>query len=183
MKVETEPQFDDGPKVRILFCDECHTVDEIPDFDGPPEYDMLLQYRVADHQFDSGRMHPLQLGRVGQATWSKRAAREQIMQKFAIEQGHVPPGQGAGLGATFYALKANFMQDAMVCWKQHLRTTDCDDYRSDAKLLLADTKAERKEAGLDTSVAARPKHWLCDYCPVQSIVDQRKRAADGLYDN
>lgn len=168
-------------KVRLLFCEECTTVDEIPDFDGPPGYDDLLQYRVARHQYASGHMHPLELGRVDADAWRKPATRDQIIQRFAVEKGHVAPGQGAGLGPVFYALKANFMQDAMVCWGQHRRVTDCPDYRSDAKRLLADTKAERKEAGLDTSASARPAHWLCDYCPVHSIVQQKQRKAAGLY--
>jgi hypothetical protein len=169
-------------KVRLLFCDKCKTVDELPAYDGPSDFDGLLQYRVSQHQFDSGLMHPLSLARVEKSVWQQSAMRNQIIQQFAMEQGYVAPGAGAGLGQTFYEVKANFQQDAMTCWKQHNRTTDCADYRTDAKFLLADTKEARRAEGLDTSLAARPKHWLCDYCPVHSIVMQKQNAAKGLYD-
>jgi hypothetical protein len=172
----------DKELVRLLFCDKCKTVDELPAYDGPSDFDALLQYRVAQHQFDSGLMHPLSLARVEKSVWQQHAMRDQIIQQFAQEQGHVAPGSGAGLGQTFYEVKANFQQDAMACWKRHNRTTDCADYRTDKMFLLADTKAERKEAGMDTSARARPRHWLCDYCPVHSVVMQKKNAAKGLYD-
>ena len=29
-------------KIRILFCEDCKTLEELPDFEGPPEHDTLL---------------------------------------------------------------------------------------------------------------------------------------------
>jgi len=173
---------DDEVWIRILVCNVCRSIQEIPDYDGPPKMDVLLEYRVAEHRFDSGNPHRGFLARVKASDWAKKTYRDAINDKFAVEQGFTTPGDGVGLGQTFYDLKGNFQTDAMVCWKQHNRTTDCGDYRAKSKELLADTKADRKAEGLSTAPRDRPKHWLCDYCPVHSVVTQKRRKAAGLYD-
>lgn len=85
------------------------------------------------------------------------------------------------MGSEYYDAKSNFLQDAMTCWKGFNRTTDpghCD-YRKDNKRLYPGTTADRKELGLDPK--DRPNTFLCDFCPVHSIVQQKKNKKDGLY--
>lgn len=171
------------PHVRILVCHSCKSLEEIPDFQGPPEQDQLLTYKVAQHTPAANMPeHRANLFRVPEEQWDKEEVRTEIIHRLTLA---AAPGEGAGLGTAMYDLKGNFADDAFKCWTQeHHRPTDpgkCD-YHGKSKALYVDTKAERKAAGMDTSLSARPKHFLCDYCPVQSIVDQRKRDAAKMYD-
>src|ERR1700689_5512596 len=139
MKVDTEPK--PGPYVRLLVCEDCHTIEEVPDFAGPPQHDQLLSYKVAQHQFDNtGRHgHKMDLGRVTEQDWTNHKG--ELIERIQNEHGH----SNAGLGEEFYDLKSTFKEDAFKCWAvDHNRTEDCGDYRSDSKALLADTRAERK---------------------------------------
>lgn len=117
------------------------------------------------------------LATVPDKDWKNPAARTEIRRKLGNA---AAPGEGSGLGDSFYDLKANFADDALVCWQAHNRTEDCADWRSDAKRLYPDTRADRKDAGL--SVKARPNTWLCDFCPVTSIYAQKRNAKRGDYD-
>lgn len=179
MKIEPYAEPEPEKKIRLLVCEDCHTIEEVPDFDGPSQYDQLLTYKVAQHQFDNtGRHgHKLDLGRVSVKAWME--GRKEVIDRIHQEHGHADPG----LGEEFYNLKSTFKEDAFTCWSVgHNRTKDCGDYRSDSKALLADTKAERKAEGMATDWSSRPKHWLCDYCPYESLVQQKRNKQNKLYD-
>lgn len=162
-------------KVRILICHNCESLEEIPHYEGPPEYDHLLEYKVSQHRFADGNEHFGDLAVVDAKDWNNKNVRAEIIKKLNEA---VSPGQAEGLGSKFYNLKSNFQQDAMTCWKRHSRTTDCGDYRRDSKRLVPDTAADRKDIGL--SPTARPNTWLCDFCPVQTIVDKAKNKKKGF---
>lgn len=167
--------------VRLLVCHHCQTIQEIPDYDGPPEYDSLLEYRVAEHRTPGGTPHQGILARAKASDWEKEEYKQGVLREINEAIGFTKPGTGEGLGSSFYNVQSTFKADAFTCWKHHNRTENCQDYRSDAKELLADTKAERKAEGMSTARRDRPKHWLCDYCPVHSLVQQRQRKQAGLY--
>lgn len=149
------------------------SVDQIPDFSGPVEYDHLLKYRVDQHQFAEGYPHRGLLARCEDKKEVIRAAMDEMANT-------VEPGKGSGLGQQMYDLRDNYQVEAMQCWKRHSRTTDCADYRSDPKRLWIDTRAERKAEGLSVNRDERPNIWLCDHCPVHSLVQQKKNIAAGL---
>jgi hypothetical protein len=170
------------PHVRILICHVCQSVEELPDFDGPVEHDQILEFKVAPHKLPSGTPHKGLLVRVPTKKWESQEFKDVFIDEI---ENMVAPGYGDGIPGLQYDLKSNFKQDAMQCWKEHRRPDkdhSCGDYQSKNKALYADTRAERKEAGLDLSLSARPKHFLCDYCPYQSAVDQKKRDAAHMYD-
>jgi hypothetical protein len=156
-------------RVRILICHTDGAVHELPLFDGPPEYDDTLNYRTSQHKFGDGTAHFGSMFTVSKADWEKKTYRDAILDEIAK---HTRPGEGAGMGQTFYDVKNNFMQDALVCWKKHNRTLDCGDYMTDKMRLYPDTKADRKELGL--SVKERPNTFLCQFCPVNSVVMGKK---------
>lgn len=164
-------------KIRLLICNTCQSVEELPMYEGRPERDDTLNYRVSFHRYADGNEHFGGLATVAATVWSNTEARGEIIRKLRTEM--FRPGEAEGLGTDFYDVKSTFGEDAFTCWQQHNRTENCQDYRSDKKRLLPDTKAERKEAGL--SVKDRPNTWLCDFCPVHSLVIQRKRKARGDY--
>lgn len=157
--------------VRLLFCHDCLSVDQIPDFDGPPQYDYYLEYRVQQHQ-TNGHPHRGVLGRVEDKPSTIQAAVDQMAAM-------VSPGEGVGLGQPLYDLRDNYKAESMQCWKRHARTSDCGDYRADKMRLWADTKADRKAEGMSVNREERPNAWLCDFCVVHSLVQQKQRQAKG----
>ena len=68
----------------------------------------------------------------------------------------------------------------MKCWMQHNQTKDCNEYKSDHKLLQPGTSVERASLGLEKE-AKGPKVYLCDYCPIKSIVQEKAFTKKGLY--
>lgn len=170
---------ENGPEIRLLYCLVCGTIDELPLYDGNPDNDHLLQILIEPHRFPSGDPHKGHLFRLPQLTWENETARKQI-----IEQ--IKGGGSAGLDEfdkDFYATRNTFREDAMKCYNAHLRPTDgCPDFNTPAKRLLPNTKAERKEVGLtDPSKAPGPKNYLCQFCPVQSVVTTKIRSLRGDY--
>lgn len=159
-----------APRVRLFICHTCGSVQELPWYEGPPEYDDTLNHRVSEHEGHLGN-----LADIDEAMWSNRSTRPAILKEI----GNIvsKPGTASGLGESYYDLKNTFDDDAMVCWKKHNRTKDCGDYMTPRMVLKAPTKGDRKELGLDTK--ARAQTHLCQFCPVFSIKMQRAR--DGKY--
>lgn len=146
-----------------MICNHCGTVKEMPDYEGPWNYDQWLTELIREHQ---GPNHPpttqtVHIARIEESKWRDPAAREGVLAKLPEEVGM--PGSGAGLGQSYYDAKSNFSADAFRCWAtEHNRTTNCGDYKSDSKRLYPDTKGERRDLGLDPK--SRPNTFLCDFC-------------------
>lgn len=152
----------DEPQIRLLYCRTCGSIEELPDFDGPPQYDDLLNISVERHRFPSGDEHIGSLFKVDIRVWAQYEARRKI-----IEQ--IKGGASKGLGEideAFYDTKSQFAEDALKCYQAHQRPKgQCPDYMSDSKVLLPNTKADRKELGLaDLSKVGGPKTKLCQFC-------------------
>lgn len=166
-----------GPDMRVLHCLVCGSLEELPPFDGRPENDDLLEISVERHRFPSGEPHKGHLFRVPALQWENVEVRRRI-----IEQ--IKGGGSKGIDEfdeKFYDTKNTFKDDAMACYAAHLRPKDgCPDYKTGRKALVPDTRAERKDAGLVApSKAPGPRTYLCDFCPVHSIVVQRMRDQRG----
>lgn len=177
---QTQSQVVEGPQIRILICFDCKTIDEVPDFDGPSQYDYLLQKVIDDKHTDpvTGTPHRGDLGRVPVKVWADRDAQKRMIKQYFTGS--------AGLGEfdeSFYDTRSVFYEDAMQCYSAHLRPSgQCPDYLSDKKILLPDTKAERKELGLPSpSKAPGPKNYLCFFCPVHVFNQRKAREQKGLY--
>jgi hypothetical protein len=177
---------ENGPEVRLLVCSTCKTIEVLDDYTGPPEqadrFDTVLNLATERHKDGVERIpHVGQLFRVKKSAWDNPTAQEQIRAQVVAR---LDPNAETGLGAEAYAIRDNFKEDAMTCWDQHLRTPTCSDYKSDAKLLTPNTQAERKEAGLAKFDKHDPatQRYLCEYCPVHSLVQQSLRKRAGFYD-
>jgi hypothetical protein len=174
----------DGPVVRLLMCLVCNTIEELPPHEGPPEQDYLLEISVEKHQFPSGEPHKGKLFILPVKTWANPKHQKEIIKQLK-------GGGSEGLDALtpegdYYSTKMTFADDAMECWKKHMRpgeTHGCNDYESPEKRLLPKTYKERKDAGLpDPMNAPGPKIFLCHFCPFHSTVMTKKRAMRGMYD-
>jgi len=153
--------------VRLLICRDCRTIDELPDYDGPPDYDVLLDNLTEQHQYPNGERHFGDLATVADHEWSDPYMREQIVRQIAKRT--------TGMESEFYATKSTYTEDALKCYTAHRRPTleggGCNDYRSDRKRIGNPTKYGQMMR----------KVWLCDFCPYTTTVTTAKRHARGLY--
>lgn len=161
--------------IRLLACQQCHTIEELPDFDGPPEHDYLLSHLVERHR-TNGLEHIGALFKVEEDKWASDNVKKDVTKQIAAKLA----GGETGLGHAYYDLKDTFTADALSCYDKHLRNPECNDYHSDPKRLTPGTAAERKAAGLPEYRSNRDQ-YLCDFCPVHSLVQQAARAKAGLY--
>lgn len=172
MQQDMAADLKDGPKIRLLFCHDCRSIEELPDFDGPAEYDTLLEVSVQRHEDALGNRHRGQLFDVNALLWQSETVRKQIIDQI---KGQGAPGLTV-VDPTFYDTRSTFYEDAMVCYKKHSRPTEgCPDYRKYSKKLVPKTSAERKDAGL-APANKTPNHiYLCDFCPVSVHVAKKMR--------
>lgn len=175
-------------QIRLLACGKCKTIEVLDDYTGPPEmaerFDTILNYAVSKHQDGVERIPhaPAALVRVNKKDWDNPNVQEMTRSQIAQSFGN---GQ-TGFGAETYAMVDNFRADALKCFAQHNRNPGCPDYKHESKRLVPDTKAERKEAGLNKDYDAENRaltKYLCEYCPVHSLVQQAARKKAGLYGN
>lgn len=159
----------DGTRIRILVCPVCKTIDPLPFYDGPMEYDETGQARATLHMFNDSKFHPFIVGTVSEESWNNPRIRPEIVKKVSEEL--TPAGEGEGLGQEAYDVKNTFAEDAMRCWRiEHNRTKDCGDWRIDRKRLIPHTQAERKAEGLPHRARdIQSNTYLCDYCVMRSV--------------
>ena len=175
-------------KIRLLACSDCKTVEELDDYTGPreraDEYDVILNIALEKHRDGvEQRPHIGQLFDVPKQDWDNPNAREQILQQVSAKMN----GGETGLGSEAYALRDTFREDAFTCWQQHNRNPACSDYKSPSKRLVPQTSAERREIGAAPASqydATNPAltRFLCEYCPVHSMVVTARRKKAGMYD-
>lgn len=173
------PMLDAGqeqePYIRLLVCRTCKTIDELPPFQGRPEDDVLLEITVQRH----GPDHVGMLYNVAELHWRSETMREEITKQ-------VVAGASPGLdvfGTNFYTTRMQFHDDAMQCWREHLKPKgQCPDYGSEKKRLLPGTDAERKDLGLKKAKdSSSTRVFLCQFCPVHTYNVTRKREQAGMY--
>jgi hypothetical protein len=169
---------DNGPKIRILYCWNCKTIEELPDFEGNPDDDVLLAVMIERHE-TAGVAHAGSLFKIGMSIWQNTKYREQIIDQMRDKVG----GGLDNLDAGYYETRATFYEDAMTCYSKHLRPSNgCADYASESKRLLPKTDALRKDAGLESTAKSNSTRvYLCDFCPVKSTVMTKQRRAAGMY--
>ena len=180
----SEEELKNGPRDELLVCADCETIEHIPGFDGPPEYNQARLARLRGHVVDladgTGRSHAIAFTTVNAKLWAENDEfRKYVVNAISDAQKTGEVGLGSGL----YDLRSTFAEDALRCWRvEHNRTENCQDYRSDKKRLVPPTRGERKELGLETRAKnIYTTSYLCDYCPYASVVAQRKNHAKGYY--
>lgn len=164
--------------MRLLLCHDCKTLEEVPDFDGPPELDVLLQDLTERHRFDGREPHRGQLMRIKPEDWENRKTREAIIAEVWNKAGYT------GMEPEFYATKNTFQEDAAKCFNKHNRPQDgCIDYCIPSKKLGNSTLTrEEQKISKDAGFKPRGAVYLCYFCPVQANYVQKKSFEKrGLY--
>jgi hypothetical protein len=169
-------------QVRLLICLVCKTIDEVPDYQGPPEGDVTLQWLIDEKHTDrhSGTEHVGNLVTIDRKAWENNTTRLQVLKQ--IEE--AVSGGETGLGAAFYNTRDTFREDAMTCWtKRHNRNPACGDYMSDKmKLEPSDEVKETwKQVGKKRPKNFGHQEYLCRFCPVHSMVETAMRDKRGDY--
>lgn len=173
---------DSDTLIRVLACMDCGTVEPLRDFVGRPDDDQELIAAIAKHE-SAGIRHTGQLFRdIKESDWGLRERRDEIIKQIQLQL----HGGETGLPSSAYTMVETFKDDAMTCFAQHNRNPGCPDYKSPAKRLVPDTASERREMGMDTPNSydrheGVPTIYLCNYCPVHSLVQQAARKKAGLY--
>lgn len=178
-KADVDPN---EPHMRVLKCSKCRSIEEVPDYDGPEggentmEFDQVLKFFTDQHVSKNCVRDDFTIIRFPVKFWMVPKVREGI--EAQLKEG------ASGLdvfGTNFYDTKNNFSADAMNCWiREHNQTKDCGDYKHDKKRLKPGTSVERAALGLEKE-GTGPKVYLCDYCPVKSLVQEKAFKKKGLY--
>ena len=162
-----------APFIRLLRCTHCRTLEELPDYQGDPRDDVLLDHLVMEHN----RLHPNNdekdafLLRVSEAAWKNPKTRRPIHDK--IWEDLKNKGLLGGFVPEYYASKNTFVEDANKCFIQHNKQVPCIDWHADRKRIGNPTKEGWQRGEV--------KVYLCDFCPVASKVMEARRAAAGQY--
>lgn len=160
-------------EIRILRCDACRTLEELPDYSGDPKYDYVLDALIRKkHTEESGQTHVGQLMKVEKKHWDSPSIRKEILKQLGKET--------SGFDPEFYRAQEGFKADAMDCWKRHLRPAECGDYKTAPYRLTPNTAAERKEAGLPKYRSDRDI-FVCDWCVCKSTAQEAHFTKLGLY--
>ena len=170
---------DEGPFIRLLYCYNCKTIEELPDYEGHPDDDILLQVLVDKHE-SAGIPHSGFLSKIGIKLYSRPEVKKQIIKNLRNRVG----GGLADIDPDYYTTKATFGDDAMKCFNLHLRPqTGCPDYKSEKKRLIPKgTDDIRKDLGLESAAkSGSTKVYLCDFCPAKAFVVEQNRKQAGLY--
>lgn len=158
---------------RILRCDTCKTMEEVPDYEGDPNRDYAMIAVVKHrHTEPSGVTHIGQPMRWAKADWDSPVTRKEVLRQLAVKT--------TGFDPEVYAADAGFRADAMECWKAHLRVVECSDYKSPPKRLTPNTAQERRELGLP-KYRSEQDVYLCDFCPAKAAAQEKHFTKLGLY--
>lgn len=166
------------PTLRLLVCRDCQSTDVLADFDGDPSHDSALEYVISKHEYPNGERHFGRLYRgIDEAQWNRPETQREILKQIWQQEGHT------GMDPWVYQAMDTLKADAMQCWRTRLRPKTCSDFHSDKKVLLPPTAADRKSEGLPkwSTKNAHAQRYLCDYCPIRSVAEQKVRKAQGLY--
>ena len=163
--------------VRLLVCLDCKTLEEVPDYQGPPEGDVLLEMVASRHEgprpvegskvtdrlpHDHGQRHIGNMMVIDPKDWADETKRKEILRQAGKEV--------TGLDQDFYDTRNTFIEDAGKCFNAHQRPKDfCIDWHNESKRLSDPMKNPQA-----------PKVYLCDFCVVSSRVNTKK-AESGLW--
>ncbi|MFE6745903.1 hypothetical protein ACFVGM_08640 [Kitasatospora purpeofusca] len=165
--------------IRLLVCRDCRSAETIPDYHGDPKDDSTLEYAAAKHAYPNGERHFGRLyGGISEAQWGNSETQREILKRVWQEEGHT------GMDPWVYQAMDTLRADAMQCWRERRRPETCADFHSDTKILVPPTAAERRSEGLPKWSKRNPhqQRYLCDYCPIRSVAEQKVRRQQGLYD-
>lgn len=164
---------DTGPKLRILQCFTCQTLEELPDYprDGIPEDDAFLHYLDEKHGGMTQQPHHRALLDVSERHWKNDRTRAQMVEQMWSKE--------SGFKPEWYARRDTLTEDALKCFAKHNRQVPCIDWMDSSKRI---GNPEAKDRSLLAKALKRtvqdigpgPQIFLCNFCPCCSHVNNKK---------
>jgi hypothetical protein len=171
--------------MRLLHCNVCRTVDEIPDYSGGDEVDPLVEKVVMEHNrrdpMGHGGKHltslPMRLAFVDDLEYAY--GKDDVLKKLAEE------GKAVGFDPWVGEAFNTFAEDALKCYSTHRRPDygagkPCIDYMSDSKRIGRPTEEGKAVLKQNEKLGAGDPH-LCNWCPYHTTVQTEIRSRKGMY--
>lgn len=157
--------------MRIAYCYSCHGLNKLDTYEGPPEYDVLLQRWIDEH------LHgiPVDLHPGGRVFVKDASNFDHSGAGGAIEEQMVEEVRAelAAVNLEVYAMRDSVKEDAVKCHRQHKQPSwpgkPCIDYKTESKSL------GRKD------VPEEFRQYQCTYCPYNETVTVEMRRRNGMY--
>jgi hypothetical protein len=155
-----------GAQVRVLQCLTCKKVETLPDYQGHPDDDHVLDYALIPHGGQTENPHFGALHRLPESQWSDPKIRKATMERM---------WEGTtGFTPSYYDVKNTLQEDASKCFTAHRRAVPCIDWHDSSKRIGAGTKKMREKVArelprsspIDAERLAKgqPVQYLCDFC-------------------
>lgn len=166
-----EPQVKEmdtsGPQLRLIRCTDCRSIDELPDFQGDPVRDVLLEDLLTKrHIYASGTTHEVALIKVPERLWRDNRIRPRIVEQ--LSQGGSKGLEEMEGGEDYYGTRDTYREDALKCYDRHQRPKEgCIDWHNHDKR-IGNPTSEGWKTG--------PRVYACDFCPVASWVAKKELA-------
>ena len=180
--------------MRLLFCDLCHTLEEVPDYEGEDPVDPLVEGLVRKHNERDPMGHagrdvqrsPMRLVKIepdpnrmlsSDEVWE--TDRENVLKQLNDENKKV------GFSSWAYEAMNSYAEDALICYRRHDRPDlgngkPCIDYLSDSKRIGRPTDIGKKVLKEAPKMGTSDPH-LCQWCPYYSTVMTQVRWKAGMY--
>lgn len=173
--------FERGNKLRLLFCNACKTLEELPNYDGKDEVDPYVEQIVFKHNERDPMSHggdhlkasPIRIYVVLEKEWSTNRAG--VLKLINNENRKV------GLDAEVSEAMNTYSEDALRCFSDHHRPQQgCIDYWDESKRIGRPTEEGRAARKSNPKLGETDPH-LCQFCPVHTFVTTERRYAAGMY--
>lgn len=149
---------------RLLACKSCGVMYKLPDYDGPPEYDMSLIDIIDRHLAKAADPRPEShislIFRCDDETAAKLDVETTLKSELAKYNVEV------------HEMRDDFKTEALACFDRHSRPKQgCIDYEDDSKTI-----------GRRVGIPKDKRMYLCHFCPAQDFVTHSLRVKKGMYD-
>ena len=169
----------EGPELRLLVCQDCRSIEELPPYEGDPRRDILLEDSLSRHMTGEHTVkgetrytgsHKVSVLKVAQSFWSHTETRERITKQISAGGSRgIEELEGA---EDYYGTRDTYREDALKCFQRHHRPDEgCIDYQNPDKR-IGNPTSEGWKTG--------PRVYACNFCPVQTWVDKKKAEAAGV---
>ena len=168
-------------QMRLLFCNFCKSLEEIPDYDGPEDVDPMLEELVMRHNVRDPMAHggvelrssPMRVAVTTKREWATDRAK--VIKRVNEENLKV------GFDAWVSEAVNTYAEDAMHCYRRHHRPEQgCVDWWSDSKRIGRPTPEGRAVVRESYKLGQSDPH-LCQWCPVATFVQTEINFRKGLY--
>lgn len=167
--------------MRLLYCNVCRSVDEVPDYEGPEKVDPLVEKVLMKHNLRDPMAHggqstlPFRLAQCSTEDWMMH--REVVLKR--LNEDITQCGFPAWMGESHNT----FIEDAHQCWRKHRWPKEgqpCLDYWSESKRIGRPTEEGRRALKDNYKLGPQDPH-LCQWCPYHTVVTTEKRHRRGMY--